>query len=208
MTGTTTDTTDPTGLIPEQRDRFRIEGQKQLSWAMRKLAGTKAELDGHRAAVAAEKAPYEAKLARIEEWAEVEERDLAGSVRYFEGLIEEYALACRRVDPKATSLSTPWGKVSTRQDPATVVWENDAAAIEFLSEHAPDLVKTEERRTLRKAELKKAADVVDGELVVKAGPLAGSPVPGVKVLPPGDPKVTVVVESDPDLLVDDEEEQA
>lgn len=96
-------------------------------------------------------------------------------------------LELRRRDPHTKSVSTPWGKVSSRETEHWD-WSNDSGLLEWLQEtHRVDLVDVVTTTKVAKAAIKRAAVIKDGEVVID-----GEVIPHVSACP----VVTVTVDID------------
>lgn len=176
---------DATIVLPHQR--FRITDDSAATWAMRKLRHVK-----RRQAENVNLADQE--YQRIAEWVEAVNAPLHREVAYFEGLLTEYAIRCRQnPEDGRKSISTPAGKVSTRENAPK--WSVEAD--EFLPwarEHRPDLIRVKEEPAL--SLIKEAFK--DGPSVAATGVAItddGEVVPGIAI---AESETTVSVQPDLD----------
>ncbi len=160
-------------LTEESKERFKIEDIDQLNWAFRKINALKGELDKKRELAAAE-------IERITMWINEEKKPIEDSINYFEFLIKEYHLKQLEENPKAKTLTTPYGKSESRafkEEPKLV---NNEAALKFVKENnLTEFIKEE----VKWGDLKKClsvANIDDHQMVVDEN---GQVVPGVEVEP-------------------------
>lgn len=153
--------------------RFRVEDDRQATWAMRKArkaAQRIREVD----AIAAEE------IERIQAWAVKERKRPEQDLNFFSGLLTDYALRVRAEDPKRKSVVTPYGTVQTRSK--AIGWEVDEDTfLAWAKTNRPDLVKTTEKPLL--AEAKKALTADENDLLVTTP--EGEIVPGITLTPAG-----------------------
>ena len=116
----------------QEKERFRIENLEAANWALRKLAAINAE----------EKKINDLKdkeIRRIENWAKDELDKLSNSRQFFEGLLTEYFIRQRELDPKF-KISTPYGKVTARKQQPK--WNyDDEKLVNWLLENDKELVR-------------------------------------------------------------------
>ncbi|MCY8324281.1 host-nuclease inhibitor Gam family protein [Bacillus spizizenii] len=161
------------GELPGDRPQFEITDMNSLNWAFRKIAALKSQEKEIKALAATEK-------QRIEEWERQELKPLADSLSFFENLVSVYHTKQLQDDPKARTLSTPYGKSKSRTTKAAPKEVNkekllqhvkDAGMEEFIKESVAwgDL-----KKTLTVTELEGKPIVIDSN---------GQAVPGVEVQP-------------------------
>jgi hypothetical protein len=161
----------------ELREAYRIDGPGSAAWAMRKLRDA-------RTRQAEVRAVADAEIERVQAWADTEHAKYERDAAWFEGLLTRWALDCRAADPRAKSVSTPYGTVTTRETAGA--WTvDDAAVLEWARGRRPELVQV--RESLRLADAKKALTVADGKIL---DPATGEVVPGIEV---GPSRVTATV---------------
>lgn len=154
----------------EAREAFRIDGPASAAWAMRKLRDARR----HQAEV---RAVADDEIERVQAWASAEHAKRERDAAWFEGLLRRWALDCRAADPRAKTVSTPYGVVSTR--PSAGAWDvDDSAVLAWAREARPELVQVTEK--LRLGDAKKALTVDGGKVV---DPTTGEVVPGIEVGP-------------------------
>ena len=138
--------------------RFTIENLDSANWAFRKLAA----IERKRGEI---KELADKEIERIKEWQEQEEKGLNNSKEFFEGLLTEYFIRQKEVDPKF-KISTPYGKVSSRKQQPKWNYDNDKV-IEWLKKNNSELIRIKEEPDKR--EIKKAYKVVGNSVVTENG---------------------------------------
>jgi hypothetical protein len=99
--------------------RFEITDDRQATWAMRKAR------DAARRIKEVEQIA-EDETERIQAWAINQRREPEATLGFFRYLLESYALRERQRDPKRKSISTPYGKVQTRENSAKFAYDDEA----------------------------------------------------------------------------------
>lgn len=94
-------------LQQESRPQFEITDMNSLNWAFRKIAALKTQEKEIKALAATER-------QRIDEWETQELKPLADNLAFFEKLVSVYHSKQLDQDPKAKTLSTPYGKSKSR----------------------------------------------------------------------------------------------
>lgn len=157
----------------ELKQRFEITGLDSLNWAFRKLAAIKAK-ENEITNLA------EAERARIDTWEQEQKKYLTQNIEFFEMLIKEYHAKQLEADPKAKTISTPYGTTKSRASKAQPDKGDETALLQYVKENnMQECVK----ESLKWTELKKKLRVVsvgDKEIVVDEN---GQPVPGAAVKP-------------------------
>jgi predicted oxidoreductase len=128
----------------------------------------------------------EARVERLQAWASQQIGALQDDRGYFEGQLKRYALARRAADPDDMSVSTPFGKVTTRRAGGSWKVDDDAAAVAALKEVHPELI----RESVLLADAKKVLQVADGVVV---DPKTGATIPGIT---PEPSRITAAVNVD------------
>lgn len=168
-------------LNDETKDRFKIENLDQLNWAFRKINALQGELKEKQQLADAE-------MQRIKEWLASESKPITDSIEFFEFLIQEYHQEQLKNNPKAKTLSTPYGKSKSRTSKAQPKLADKDAALKFVKENnLTNFIKED----LKWADFKKSLNVGmidDHPMVIDEN---GQPVPGVEIEPP---KITFKVE--------------
>jgi hypothetical protein len=157
----------------EQKERFEITDINSLNWAFRKLSAYKAKEQEITELAQAER-------ARIDMWEAEEKKKVNDSIEFFETLINEYHSKVLSEDPKAKTLSTPYGKSRARQVKPQPKKANEKAILEHVvNSGMEDYIKP----ALKWADLKKNIQIaeINGRLV--AVDENGEEIPGVTVEP-------------------------
>ena len=130
---------------------------------------------------------YAKEVQRIESFYDAELDELDRKSDFFKEFLMAYYQRQREQIPKF-QLKTPWGKVTSRKV-VSPTWQDESAVLDWLKANKrDDLVKVEE--SVKKAELKKAFEVVGGQYVDTT---TGEVVPGVTVEEKTSVKVSVEV---------------
>jgi hypothetical protein len=158
-------------------EAWRIDGDREMIWAGRKLAHHQAEIDRIRAILQAE-------LDTLTRWATDAMRPHESSVDFFTSKIINYRLRLEDADPNLPkTYKVPGCEVTRRQQPTAVTVTDPEAFIEWAVWHDPDALSPV-RPTVARLKAKGAPyslpDVAPGETapVVSAD---GEVVPGVAV---------------------------
>lgn len=153
----------------EAKQRFQITGMDSLNWAFRKLSALKAKETEIINLAKAEK-------ERIGHWEATEKASLNNDIQFFEMLINEYHAGVLKEDPKAKTLSTPYGKSKSRKSKAQPDKANEATILEYIEENKmTEYIKP----TLKWADFKKSLTIVGDKVVDENGQI----VPGVAIKP-------------------------
>lgn len=159
-------------VIQSQDKPFEITDFNSLNWAFRKLTVLKSkEKDIEQLA--------NIERDRIAEWERGELSTISSSLEFFENMIAIYHAKQLEQDPKAKTISTPYGKSKTRKSKEAPEKENEDAILPHVIENNMDDIKNSEKW----ADLKKSLKIVEisGEKVVVDE--HGQNVPGVTVKP-------------------------
>jgi hypothetical protein len=157
----------------ELQQRFQIDGLDSLNWAFRKLAAIKAKNDEIGQLV-------ERELDRIRTWEQEQKKYIKADMEFFEGLIGEYHAKQLAADPKAKTISTPYGASKSRASKAAVDKADETALLQYAKENG---MKECIKESLKWADMKKQLKVVSvggNEVVVDEN---GELVPGAIVKP-------------------------
>ncbi|MFZ5965656.1 MAG: host-nuclease inhibitor Gam family protein [Bacillota bacterium] len=147
--------------LPEKevKEKFTVKDLHEADWCLRKIrtANKKREEIEELARL---------EIDRINAWKEKELHQLDEGKAFFEGLLVEYLISRRKVDPKF-KISTPYGKVSTRKQPSK--WEYDEETIlQYLKQSGNNqFIRIKEE--VDKENLKKSVEVVNGRAVTENG---------------------------------------
>lgn len=158
-----------------ERESFEIDSLSKLGWAFQKLAALQDKEQ--------EIKEYEkAEILRIKSWAAKETNKLANDIQFFQMHIERYHFRKLQEDPKAKTISTPYGKSkSTTSKPAPQSVDDNALLDHIKANGLSDYVKVEE--SVKWGEFKKQIQVVETDDGYKAVDENGEVVPGVIVNP-------------------------
>lgn len=156
-----------------QDTRFEITDLNSLNWAFRKLSALKSKEKEIKQVANVER-------DRIADWEKGELTSIHNSVSFFEGLVTAYHAKQLAEDPKAKTISTPYGKAKSRKSSESPEKENEEAILQYVIEN-----EMEEyiKNSVKWADLKKSLKIVEisGEKVVVDE--NGQLVPGVTVKP-------------------------
>lgn len=159
--------------IQSQDKPFEITDLNSLNWAFRKLTALKTKEKDIKQLANIER-------DRIAEWERGELSTISSSLEFFENMIAIYHAKQLEADPKAKTISTPYGKSKTRKSKEAPEKENEDAILQHVIENnMDDYIKN----SVIWADLKKSLKVVEisGEKVVVD--VNGQIVPGVSVKP-------------------------
>ena len=157
----------------QEKERFKITDLNGLNWAFRKLKAYKAK-EQEIIEVA------EAERARIDTWEEQEKKKIQDSIEYFESLIYEYHMEQLTKDPKAKTLSTPYGKSKARTNkPKPKKVDENAILKHVLENQMEEFIKP----TLKWGDFKKSLQIVEHEGKLVAVDENGQIVEGIVVEP-------------------------
>lgn len=157
----------------EGKPRFEITDLNSLNWAFRKLKAYKAKEREIEEVARAER-------ERIDAWEAEEKKKIQDSIEFFESLIFQYHAKVMDQDPKAKTLSTPYGKSRARAIKPQPKKVDEKVILEHVVNNGlNDYIKP----GLNWAELKKNIQIADlgGKLV--AVDENGQEIPGVIVEP-------------------------
>lgn len=159
--------------IQSQETPFEITDLNSLNWAFRKLSAYKSKEKEI-------KQLAELERQRIADWERGELSTIFSSLEFFENMIAIYHAKQLEADPKAKTISTPYGKSKTRKSKEAPEKENEDAILQHVIENGmDDYIKN----SVKWADLKKSLKIVEisGEKVVVDE--NGQLVPGVSVKP-------------------------
>ena len=144
--------------IEESQQTFEITDLSSLTWAFRKLKVLKdKEKDIKNTA--------DAERERIVEWERKELSTITSNLQFFESLVSEYHVKQLVEDPKAKTLTTPYGKSKSRKSKEQPEKENEDVVLQYVIENELDeFIKN----SVKWAELKKSLRIaeISGEKVV------------------------------------------
>lgn len=139
----------------EAKERFKITSLESANWALRKLAAISLKENEIRELMDKE-------IKRIEEWAKHELNKLNDSTNFFEGLLTEYYIKEKEIDPKF-KVSTPYGKITARKQQDKWIY-NDEIVLESLKKRKLDkFIRIKEE--VNKSDLKKEVEILENACV-------------------------------------------
>lgn len=134
----------------EVKESFKVTDIETVNWCFRKLNALKIKESEITSLMDSE-------VKRLTVWYNNEKEGIEQSKEYFEGLIAEYLLEQKKIDPKV-KISTPFGKANTRKQQPKFTY-NDGILIDSLKDLGlTNYIKTVEE--VKKAELKKDITVM------------------------------------------------
>lgn len=142
---------------------FKISDLDSANWAFRKLAA----IERKRKEI---KELADREIERIKDWQQQEEEGLNNSKEFFEGLLTEYFVRQKEVDPKF-KISTPYGKVSSRKQQPKWNYE-DEKLIGYLEHYKPELIRI--KKEVNKNEFKEAIQEKDGFILMDDGKIVSN----------------------------------
>lgn len=142
----------------ETQEKFKIDNLEAANWAFRKLAAVERKRKEIQEIAQKE-------IERIKAWEEQEIGNLDNSKEFFKGLLTEYFVRQRELDPKF-KLSTPYGRVSSRKQQPKWIYE-DEKVLNWLKENDTELIRIKEE--IDKVELKKKYQIVGNTVVTEDG---------------------------------------
>jgi len=157
--------------LESTENKFEITDLDSLNWVFRKLAALKTKEKEIKQLANVER-------DRISQWEQGELSSITNSTSFFEALIQKYHSGKLAEDPKAKTISTPYGKSKTRASKEVVEKADEDKLLNYVLENGLDeFVK----QSVKWADVKKTFKIVDisGEKVVLDD--NGQIVPGVSV---------------------------
>lgn len=166
------DELDESSIIKDDDQGWKIDCLESADWAFRKIGALKK-------ANAEYKQLADRERERISEWEAKETQSNQDSIDFFEHKLADYLYELRKTDKKA-KIKTPHGTVSTRKQPDSWEYKNDA--VDKLKELGlGEFITVKE--SVNKAELKKSVTVLENGSVVSSD---GEIIEVVKVIPQGE----------------------
>jgi hypothetical protein len=161
------------GVSDETVERFRVRDLESANWCFRKLQALMAKTNEVNGLADKE-------IQRINAWREKELHHIQQQVEFFERLLTEYHAECLKKDPKAKTITTPYGKLkSITRKPAPKKVDD-----EVLLRHLKESGETEYivvKESPAWGEYKKTLQVVDRDGIPVVVDQNGLEVPGVEV---------------------------
>lgn len=137
---------DDLGTVDKDTVPFKIDSLSKAEWALSKIGRADAEIERFTKMAAGMKERIDARLAEICKHHHATKESMVFLLRPWADL--ELARAGSRKSVKLLS-----GTVGFRQAPASLVVTDEAEAVKWLKEHAPECVRTKEE--VKKTECKK-----------------------------------------------------
>lgn len=164
---------------PEQRERWRIDGDNTATWALRKLAAIQAERDRI-------KLLHQAEVSRLDAWAADADRALSHDADFFTARLTEYRLELEQANPDLPkTYKLPAGSLARRAGRESTYIGDEAEFIAWATVNCPDALRV----TAKVAPLAKwERTTTDGEVRVVSPD--GELVPGVRIIR-GDDRIEV-----------------
>jgi sulfur carrier protein ThiS len=153
--------------------KFEITDLNSLNWVFRKVAALKSKEKEIKQVADVER-------ERIADWERGELSTISNSLSFFENMVQAYHAKQLAEDPKAKTISTPYGKSKTRKSSEAPEKQDEAKLLEYVIENEmAEFIKN----SVKWADLKKSLKIVEisGEKVVVDE--NGQIVPGVTVKP-------------------------
>lgn len=158
-----------------EREAFHIDNLSTLGWAFRKLAALQAKEQEIKDYAKAE-------IERIKSWQDSEVNKLSDDIGFFQSHIERYHFAKLQEDPKAKTLTTPYGKSkSTTSQPSPQSVDDNALLQHIKSNGFMDYLKVEE--SVKWGEFKKKIKITETADGYAAFDENGEQIPGVIIKP-------------------------
>lgn len=156
-----------------QDETFRILDIGKLNWAFRKLTAIQAKEDEIKSLANAER-------DRIKQWEDKQLSPTNDDKEYLSNLVQDYHYRTLLEDPKAKTISTPYGKSKSRVSKAQPAKADDKALLDhILSNDMREFVKED----VKWGDFKKSLSVAEVEGVSVAFDANGQAVPGVVIKP-------------------------
>jgi len=154
--------------------KFEITDIDSLNWVFRKLSALKSKEKET-------KQLAEKERLRILSWEQGELSTMKNSFEFFESIIAQYHMKQLEVDPKAKTISTPYGKTKSTTSKAAPEKQNEDQLLSFVEENKLPFVET--KKSLKWGELKKTLQIVEKDGLQIVIDENGQVVPGAVVKP-------------------------
>jgi hypothetical protein len=155
------------------KQMFKVTDLNSLNWTFRKVQALKEKEKEIKQLAQKEK-------DRIEWWERQELSGVNQSLEFFQSLISEYHAAVLEDNPKAKTLSTPYGKTKARKSKEAPEKVNEDTILKHVIESGmDDYLKT----SLKWGDMKKDLKIVELEGKKVVVDSLGQVVPGVEVKP-------------------------
>lgn len=157
----------------EENEPFRIQDMSQLDWAFKTLS----EIVGQDNEI---KQRADAQRDQINRWEQSERQKLESDMGYFEGLIRVYHQEQLALNPKAKTLSTPFGASKTRTSKEAPEMSDKESVLEYIFEN--DITEYL-KHDVKWADLKKSLIIAEVNGKKVAVDCNGSIVEGITIKP-------------------------
>lgn len=164
---------DVNSFRSEVENNFSITDINSLNWAFRKAAALKAKAKEVKQLADAER-------ERIAEWEKSELSSINNSLEFFQNLVTEYHAKQLAEDPKAKTISTPYGKSKSRKSSEQLEKANEEDILLYVIENELEQFI---KNSVKWAELKKSLKIVDLNGEKFAVDENGQLVPGITIKP-------------------------
>lgn len=160
-------------IAAEVKERFKIKGLQEATWATRKLANLEAKEREIMAVVNAE-------IQRINDWKESEMKGLKSSREFFIFLLEEYHREKFALDDKQKTIKTPYGELCLRTQQDEYEYDEDKLRA-YAEANRPEVLEEVPKKILW-GELKKTlGKVKQGEGYIAVDTTTGEPIPEITI---------------------------
>lgn len=146
----------------EVKESYKVTDIEGVNWCFRKLQILNKKIDEIESLASSE-------ITRISKWRDKELTTISESEQYFRGLISEYLLEQKKLDPKYR-ITTPYGKANTRKQQPKFTYDDEKVIESLKNLGHMEFIKTVWE--VKKAELKKGINIVgnmatteDGEVI-------------------------------------------
>lgn len=165
---------DEMDSVETEFNKFEINDIDSLNWAFRKLSALKSKEKET-------KQLAEKECMRISSWEQSELSTVKSSIEFFETMVTQYHMKQLDEDPKAKTISTPYGKAKSTTSKAQPDKQDEDQLLAFVEENKLPFVET--KKSLKWGDLKKTLQIVekDGQQIVIDE--NGQVVPGASVKP-------------------------
>lgn len=157
-----------TAEVVEGKEPFRITDDGSLHWTFRKMRELKGEISKKEELANADYAHIEEEKKLVDEWFKSETKSLNQSLEYFEQLVKDYHLQLLKDDPEQKTLSSPFGKSSSRRSTAQADKGDEDKLLAYAKENKlTDLINVKE--SVKWGDLKKTLKVSGNNVVDENG---------------------------------------
>lgn len=137
----------------EDRERFRIQDDQALTWAMKKLRELTQEYER-------KKAERDELIERVNKAFEANTRETVSSIQYFQSLISEYHRQELERNPKRKTITTPYGKSKSRTSLKFQI-EDEEKVLGWAKESGVGLKYGIDKTAIKK-HIKETGELIDG----------------------------------------------